>query len=373
MFFTRGLQRTIARQQEEIDALRAENERRRGELADLQARLATAETDAFAARRCELFAGLFGQMQSFARSLVEFQATLSGLANGLQQEQESAARAAATTEAGREAMQRIVANLRWMSEQTKASTDSVDSLNRWVDQIGGIVKLIKEIADQTNLLALNAAIEAARAGESGRGFAVVADEVRKLAERTTQATGEISSLVGNIQNGAQQSKRLMEDHARNALDFSDAGVRASDDMQSLMTLASQMEAAIRASALRSFVELAKADHLVFKFEVYRVLAGTSERTAQDFADHRACRLGRWYYEGDGRRLYACAPGYSELEPAHVRVHQAGLAALARHSKGDLDGALAEVAAMEAASLTVLQQLDRMAKAGEEASALLGKR
>ena len=112
MFFTRGLQRTIARQQEEIDALRAENERRRGELADLQARLATAETDAFAARRCELFAGLFGQMQSFARSLVEFQATLSGLANGLQQEQESAARAAATTEAGREAMQRIVAGSR---------------------------------------------------------------------------------------------------------------------------------------------------------------------------------------------------------------------------------------------------------------------
>ncbi|TRY27048.1 methyl-accepting chemotaxis protein [Brevibacillus sp. LEMMJ03] len=117
-------------------------------------------------------------------------------------------------EAGRQAVEAVIASMEEIDRAVTATTQTVHRLEQRSRDISQIIAVITEIARQTNLLALNAGIEAARAGEHGKGFAVVAGEVRKLAEGTNAAAQQIVAMINEIQRSTAAIVEQMDDGTR---------------------------------------------------------------------------------------------------------------------------------------------------------------
>ena len=249
---------------------------------------------------------------------------------------------------------------------TQHSENQIDQLDSAIKEIGKFTSLIASVSEQTNLLALNAAIEAARAGEHGRGFAVVADEVRNLAGRTAEATKEISDLVSKINNfsrAAQQSFSGLSEVAA-GIDESVSSVRSVID--EVNGLSDSMVNVISEVTASQFIDTVVMDHLLYKFEVFKVVAGLSAKTAEDFVSHHHCRLGKWYYEGLGGELLDREAAYRSLESPHQKVHDAGVRAIRAHSSGDHSAELAALAEMDHASHQVVNCLNQLEPAYQKA-------
>ena len=359
-----ALQDRLTQTDREIAALRSDLSRLEGERDAVRAELEGIQTGH------QTTVQLYANMQGFGDSFVELQKSQVAAAQSLRDEKQHAIEAASVSASNREAVLQIAQSLDALSGDTIQTSQNVQSLTERAAQIGSIVQLIKEIADQTNLLALNAAIEAARAGEQGRGFAVVADEVRKLAERTAKATSEISTIVVAIQGETDRTRVQMEGWAAKSQVFSKDVAGVMDNMKHLLELSHQMEGTISAAALRSFVEVAKIDHIIYKFEIYKVFMGISDRDAGSFAPHTECRLGKWYFDGEGKNCFSKLDGYVAMANPHQAFHQHGREAVTAFRSGDPLRGIELVGQLEADSMEVLSALERVAVAVEGDSSLL---
>ncbi len=127
-------------------------------------------------------------------------------------------------EKGTHAVENSIAGMNSIRENIQETSKRIKRLGESSQEIGEIVELISDITEQTNVLALNAAIQAAAAGEAGRGFSVVAEEVQRLAERSAQATKQISAIVKTIQSDTLDAISAMEISTQGVVE----GARLSD-------------------------------------------------------------------------------------------------------------------------------------------------
>lgn len=377
------------------------------------------ETASLSANLLYNFRQVEDQAQSISAAAEEMAATVREIGDRSQEASQKSRRAGAACEQGAadlghagERMQRINAAI----DETSRRIGTIEQLS---ERISGISVGIKKIASQTNMLAINAAVEAARAGDAGRGFAVVAAEVKALSDRTASATHEIGEIILKLHSGLTAMVSSMDESRRCA----EEGTRSLDSLQSSLGSAGNLihEAidnvdriavalveqragadgvangigAVAESTAKStaemdrlvdildsahtalgeqlgmlalnevpgkVVKLAQSDHAIWKKRLANMIIGRDALRLNELADHRSCRLGRWY-QGARNGVIGSDPDFVALDAPHCDVHQHGIEAVRRYNGGDIAGALDELACVEVASQEVLRRLRRLERGG----------
>jgi methyl-accepting chemotaxis protein len=164
-------------------------------LAMSQVSQGTTSQNEHVSRTHELLGSLLKQLQQVTREAGEGTA--------------AAHEAAQAAQAGNQAVSRTRESMLGIARAVTDTAKTVEALGEQSEKIDSIVKLISSIAYQIKLLGINAAIEAAHAGQYGAGFLVVAGEIRSLAERTADASREITELIDSVKARIQEVEKVM--------------------------------------------------------------------------------------------------------------------------------------------------------------------
>lgn len=176
----------------------------------VQVAAAAQETQATAMHLAEAAEHQAQQITSASQQINSIASSIDQVSKNSAESADVASRSVQIAAKGADVVRQTIQGMDNIRDQIQETSKRIKRLGESSQEIGSIVELINDIAEQTNILALNAAIQAASAGEAGRGFAVVADEVQRLAERASNATKRIETLVQTIQSDTNEAVSSME-------------------------------------------------------------------------------------------------------------------------------------------------------------------
>jgi twitching motility protein PilJ len=186
------------------------------------------------------------QILSTSKAIDEMAASINRVSENAGQCARVAEEARGSAIQGAEAVSRTLDGMRSIRDQVQETSKRIKRLGENSQEIGEIVQLISDIADRTSILALNASIQAAMAGEAGRGFSVVAGEVERLAERATEATKQVATLVKTTQAETAEAASAMEATTKEVVGGSKLAAEANEALAGIRRVSDRLAELIEA-------------------------------------------------------------------------------------------------------------------------------